>query len=453
MKTDKLSQYLELLVREYADRTEAENFRAADDSAEALFSVEYEELKYEFVYSKKARNSYPVSTLFCRVYLDKENPFFFEIPEIIAYLELLDFHAYHFAYIESNKRMKACFDYITDFLDYRKEEIESLTYDFDELYKEKKEEIIRVYGIDASTEPENEDEKDEYFAGLDSYASSFTAGRFTTGKAFSAYVKGDYEKALEEYEKQGELLTCEKRIVEFIDGKLEPYQVMPEECASVIDVEKYKSHSFKLFIITLIASTVFGFVLFLIIQLIVNAVAVHTTVICNTVSPFKTAFFGIFTGVFGTLAFRDKLEPLFMKGKKEAIEFNDLLSNQKFFTPIRIVFIVVFAISIIGFIDFSRPPFLMYEDKVMYNSHAHTFNHYSVYPLEDLEDVICVDGHFEDNYNKYVENPFYVITFRGGRYIAMERLSKNSEKQEEIIKKIRRNRESDIPHVRSIEEL
>ena len=452
MKTEKLSQYLELLVNGYAQKTGAVKFGSVFKETQSLFYIEYEQLKYEFVYSEKHSDSYPVSTLYCRIYLDKENGFFFEIPEIIDYLDLLDFHAYHFAYIESKKRMKACFDYITDFLDYRKEEIQSLIPRFDELCEIKKEEIVRVYGIDTSAVAEGEENEEEFYCSLDEFVSAFTAKRFTTGKAFSAYIHGDYDKAVKEYKKQGELLSCEKRIVSFIDGKLEPYQAMPIECASVIDMEKYRKKSFKTFIFTVIVSVLTFYIILFVIQLITDIHFYRTAIVCAAPSPFKTALLGVLPGIIGAIAFRSRIEPVIFKNKN-AFEFSDLMSPQKSLKPVKIIFVVIAIASLIVFADFARPSFKYYENRIEYNSHAKLFNHTTVYYIEEFKDVICIDGKYSNNYEKYTPEPYYVLEFVNHQFINLDKLSISKKKEEKLVEELRRNKDSDIHHEHSIEDV
>ncbi len=453
MKPEKLSAHLGRTVNAYAEKVGAVSVKSELDDSYSKYKIEFEKIIAEFVYSKKASDSYPISTLYCRLYLDKESGFFFEIPEIIGYLDLLDYHAYHYAFIESPERMDACFSYITDFLEYRNEEIESLIPREKELEEEKIKEVVRVYKIDTSTVPGDEDEKREFYRSLNEYVSSYTASRFTTGKAFSAYIHGDFDKALEEYKNQDELLACEKRIADFISDRAEPYQAMPLECASILEVEKYKKDSFKMFLMTLAVSVLGFFTLFFIIQLIINARTERVTVLCDNINPLKTALIGTLTGLVFALSFRDKIEPLLLKNKKEAFEFSALLSEHKALSPIKIVFIAVFIISIVAFADYSRPALKMYDDKIMYNSHARPLNHYSEYYLKDFYDIVIVDGYYSRDFNRYTEKPFYVIQFSGDRYINLKDVSISDKKKTELVNKLRYNRESDIPHVRSIESL
>ena len=256
MKIEKLSQHLKFRVEDYAEKIGALKLTSDNSDGTDKYSVELEKIILEFVYYKKAHENCPVSTLYCRIHLDKESGFFFEIPEIIAFVDILDYHCYYFPYIENVKRMDACFDYITDFIEYREREILSLCDSAQELKEQKIQEIKRVYDYDESRIPEDEEGKNAFYNKLDEYVSVYTLKRFVTGKAHLAYLDGDYDTALKEYEKQGELLTCEKRIVEFIDGKLEPYQAMPLECASLLEVVKYKKKSIKTLILSVLTNCI-----------------------------------------------------------------------------------------------------------------------------------------------------------------------------------------------------
>ncbi len=220
MNTEWLSQHLKKTVYEYAFYHGATAYCKKDVVLDRYY-LEFEKIKLEFIYSKRERELYPISTLYCRVYLDKSDNFFFEIPDLIYYTDVLDYHCYYFAFIESKKRMSACFNYIMDFFEFRKEEIDELLPQYEELKALKTEEIKRVYLFDDNIIPKNEDKKEEFIENFAERVSFFTASRFTTSPAYIAYLKGDFEKAVEEYKKYDELLDSEKRLIEFIDGKNE----------------------------------------------------------------------------------------------------------------------------------------------------------------------------------------------------------------------------------------
>ncbi len=452
MNTERLSRHLKNIIYEYAFYNGA---TAYSESGEVVdrYNLELEKIRLEFLYSKRERELYPISTLYCRVHLDKNDSFFFEIPDLIYYTDVLDFHCYYFAFIESEKRMSACFNYIMDFFEIRKGEISALLPRYEELKALKTEEIKRVYLYDKKIIPEDEKKKEEFFDTFADYVSSFTASRFTTSEAYIAYLKGDFRKAIREYKKYDELLDCEKRLIKFIDSKSEPYQAIDLDCASVLEVEANSKKSIETFMLTLFASCLAFYVLFLIIQLIVNAYYHGVSEFSNTVSPFSAALIGILPGIAAALAFRSRIEPLFKKNRLKAFNFMNLRPRSNKLSPLKIACIAVFLVSLIILSNYGKPTFVLYKDRVEYNSHAHFLNKTSVYETEDFIDVVRINGYYWDNLNKYSQNPHYVLKFKSKRYIDLNKLSLSEKQEKELIEKIRGPRESDIQEYTSIEDL
>ncbi len=456
MNTERLSQYLKTIINEYAFKNGCTTYSEYSETVDR-YNLELENIRLEFLYSKRERELYPISTLYCRVHLDKNDSFFFEIPDIIYYTDVLDFHCYYFAFIESKKRMSACFNYIMDFFKIREGEINALLPRYKELKLLKAEEIKRVYLFDKKAVPEDEEKKDNFFETFADYVSSFTASRFTTSKAYSAYLRGDFEKAVREYKKYDELLDCEKRLIEFIDGKSEPYQAVDLDCASVLEVEENTSGSIETFFLTIFVSCLAFYLAFLIIQLIVNAHYHASSVFANTVNPFFAALIGILPGLALSLGFRSRIEPLFKKNKVKAYNFMNLRpvpdKKEKRKNPIKIALIGIILFSVIIFSYYGQPSLVLYKDRVEYNSHAHLLNPTAVYDIDDFIDVVIVKGYYYDNLNKYSLNQHYVLRFTGKRYIDVNKLSLSDSKEKEFIEKIRGPRESDMLEFTSVEDI
>ncbi len=452
MKCEDLSKHLEYVIEDYTEASGASDFKIKKGDAVDSYSFQSGKIRLEFVYSKKARENYPVSTLYCRVFLDGGD-FFFEIPEIISFIDILDYHCYYYPYIESRTRIDECFNYIMDFIEYRREEIESLCPRADELKSLKLEEIKRVYKTDDSSVPEDAQSKEKHYAALDEYVSSYAVSRFTTGEAYGAYLRGDFEKALSEYGKLGELTEYEKKIVNFIDGKQEPYQAMPLECSSLLEADNYKRKSLKLFLVSLAFSVLLFWFIFFCVQAVINAVYTHSSIMCDGANPFKTALFGIVPGVLLAVTFRNRIEPLFYKDRKKAFEFYDMLYPKSKFGALQLICIAVCIFCVCLFADFSRPTFTYYKDRIEYNTHAKLLNKKTVYPIEDFVDVVCVNGRYSQDLNEYIEEPFYVLEFSNDQYIDLGRLKISKKEKAQLIEELRQNRESDIRHVLAIDDL
>ena len=474
MKTETLAVRLKMLVDEYAEKNNLEKGKPFEKQGVLYYAVDFERIKLEFAYNKKNKANYPISTLSCRVYLDKNSTFFFEMPEVIDYIDALDYHCYYFPYIESEERMTACFNYITEAIEYRIDEINSISLLSYKYKKIKLEEIKEVFDIETSEFKLFNEESEKKAEEIDNYVSAFIIGRFTKGKAYLAYLNNDYETALSEYKKMDKLTSYEKKLVKFIEGRFAPYQAVDEDCASILEVQKYTSkEEVKYFGIALAASIAGFYLLLVIIQLLVNLHFHRTAVFTDAINPFISALWGILPGIFIVIAFRYKIEALFRKDKKQANDFYELLNaaqdNQK--TKI-IAFGVALFIALIMFSDYCQPTYILYENGMKYNTHARPFNHYAAYPAKDFVDVVIVeDRPFYKNYNKKQKknkdvqeqledlqkqeekNRHYAIQLKHGQYIDFDTLHTSRKQKEKLVKLLRGERTHNMRRVNGLDDL
>ena len=471
MKTETLAVRLRMLVDDYAEKNNLEKGKPYEKKGVIHYSVELEKIKLEFAYNKKSKANYPISTLSCRVYLDKNSSFFFEMPEIIDYINVLDYHCYYFPYIESEERMTACFNYIIDAIEYNIEAINGLSFLSYKYKKQKLEEINEVFDIQTSDFNLFSEESEKQAGDIDNYVSAFIIGRFTTGKAYLAYLNNDYETALSEYKKMDKLTSYEKKLIKFIEEQVAPYQAVDLDCASILEVQKYTSkEEFKYFGIAIAASIGAFYLLFIIIQLLVNLHYHRTAVFTDAINPLLSSLWGIVPGIFAVIAFRYKIEALFRKDKKEANDFYDLLNaaqdnkNKKL-----IAFGIALFIALIMFFDYGKPTYILYENGMKYNTHARPFNGYAAYPAKDFVDVVIVEDRefyfkepkkdedaqeqLERLQKEEEKNRHYAIQLVHGQYIDIDTLHLTHKRQEKLVKYLRGERTHNMRRVNSLEEL
>ncbi len=436
MKTDKLSAYLEEKAKAYAEKANAADFYAFEDKAYKYCKITLDKIRLEFVYSLKGSASYPISTLTCRVYLDTtDSPYFYEIPELIDYLDIYDYHCYCFPYIENKKRLDACFDYITDFIEYRMEEICSLRIDREEIKARKLREIKRVLGYDSKSAPKDKPGKDAFYGSIFKHYSDSLIPRYTTNKAYFDFVNRDYQSSLNRYKKISAKTGYERKLVAFIKEQKAPYQAVTPECASIIEVRQYKNPSLRTFIILIASCAAFSYVLLLLIQLLINQYYLKTARFVDISNPFLSALCGIIPGIAIAIAFRKRIEPLMLKNKKQALEFYDLLNisdtshNTMYFAA------VVTLLFLFLFTGMSRPNILITDKKVTVNKSSSMFGHYVDYDLDEFVNVVYVYGYYDDDRN-FIKHPFYAFLTAEQDYFTTRDLKLTDEQIKELIAQV-----------------
>lgn len=436
MKTEKGARELERLCREYSEKTKAKEVTAITDDDLKLCRIIYEKYALEFVYSLKGNENYPISTLSCRVYPDVDGCCFFELPEIIDYLDIYDYHCYYFPYIENKNRLQSCFEYITDFIEFRVDEIKQL-YKNAEVYTEmKKQEIQRVMGYNRNSEEDLSDK--DFFKKVFRYYSNLLVRRYTIEKAYLHFIKGEYEEALKAYEKIEKKTGYEKKLIDFFSEDFVPYQAVTPECASIVEAESYRKASFKAFcIITVIFIIVFC-AAFLILQLAVNKHYTDTMRIVKLQSVYFAPICGVIPGVIFAVAFKDILGLAFMKNRKKAVEFYELFHKKNESAAMFGIAVVSLLLFIGIFAGICRPSVVVSDTVLKYDVSETPFVKYEEYELKNFDDVIYVKGYYTDKtFTEFVESPSYAFTILGGGYVSSNDLDLNEEQLNELINIIR----------------
>lgn len=433
MKPEKTAATLENLCKEYGERNSAKDIYCYTEKGVMRCRINLGNILTEFVYSVKGSEFYPVSTLSCRVYPDPDGLYFFDIQELIDYLDIFDFHCYCFPYIENEKRLKACFEYITDFLDYRRDEILTVCERSEEFTERKIEEIRRVFGFNDDDAAPDKASRAMFFGNIFIHYSEFLVRRYTVEEAYGEFLNGNYDKAVELYDAIGEKTGYEEKLYGFIEERYAPYQAIPEECASIFEFKKYQKPDIKSFVLTVILSTVIFCALFILIQAVTNAYFLSQMQFAKVANPFTAAAYGVIPGVIGAIAFRKWLEPLTRKNKKEADDFYDLLENRKNTKRGFIITAALFLISLTVFLGLCRPPLYVSEKNIHFKNENTVFSRYREYPLEEFEETIIVEGYYADhNYTQYVVHPSTIYVFSGRRIVKAEKFNLSKEETEKL---------------------
>lgn len=177
--------------------------KVSENTYEAVWSMYLRMIRIDIVYSWRWLDLAPPSVLYCRVYLSKNEPVYLHLPVLLGYLKVEDYRACVFPCIESEARMKCCFDalmaVVRDYIPKMEKAAGS----------EQGSQIMRqyaVYGFAPSakmlSKPEPEQEPDtEELVWIQGIQESINVSRLSDFKPYQEFLKGNWQKSLKLYKK------------------------------------------------------------------------------------------------------------------------------------------------------------------------------------------------------------------------------------------------------------
>ena len=134
-------------TEDFGKRLDALDTYVAEAKKAVLFTIETRLSKIEFVYTIKGIGLCPKSTLFVRLYPQKNRPLCLHLYEIVRHD---DFRCTYFPMIESGERMNACFAVLAGMVEEYLPAVEALALDetaYDAMLAEKRRVILRCANI------------------------------------------------------------------------------------------------------------------------------------------------------------------------------------------------------------------------------------------------------------------------------------------------------------------
>jgi len=425
MRKEKLIGLCNKLVEEFSGNTGSFPVDIEYVKNGTQWTLAYNIIKIQFVLTQKEKLMCPASTLFCRIYLGKNDEIYFHIPELIEYLDENDFKCYYFSYIESEERLEKCFRVLEMFLTKhfkRINEISINTKMYDLILEKKIDEVNRLEDIKPEKNDENEKEEDSEMLSrkIDMFEKYVLIPRLAGEYAYREFMRGNYKKAIEIYQKsvaKNNHLTYEKRLLEFIKNLDEPYETILEECAAVLEMEKYVGT--KAEGISAIKGMILGEVIFgcmcCVLFLIFNRIAGHDAAVYITAEWYWGLIVAGLPAVFGAIALRKTWAKILrQKDYQKALEFDSLINGNfvNKFSMIAFICSVMFAVFI--FLQFVTCNTAFYEDRMEFDTEEKLISiQKDTYFYDDLKEVVYAKGLYND-YNEFIDRPSYLLIFENG---------------------------------------
>lgn len=248
MKIEQIERVFLEKVQGYADELDALSFEVNSYRKSTVASVYLRMIRLDFVYWKKGDILRSSSTLFCRIYFQKNELFYFHLPEIMDQMDSSDFRCCYFPYIENDDRLDACFRALTALLHTYLPELTRIALDastVDTLKERQFGEIKRLFSIKEKNLPKNPEQLESYKLSLLSlWESNILISHFTTERAYQSFLQGRYADAVVRYKKSLDskrLIQYEIRLFDFLqsiapDAK---YEAIPSSCFAIRDMQQY----------------------------------------------------------------------------------------------------------------------------------------------------------------------------------------------------------------------
>ena len=440
MLTPNLIPHLQTLIGAFCEQTEALGSVFTEDKKAAVWAVKYNVIKLEFVLIKKESILCPISTLFCRVYLGKNDVCFYHLPELMEFLEPENYKCYYFPYIESEKRMDACFRVLEAFLKKHLSAIQELaksspmskkikdaklvdmatlfTTGAQETQQEQKLEIKTI--VLGAEKPELELQPGIEDELLSSYERFVLLPRYLAEGPYRDFVLGNYDKSLKAYRKsleKGQLTGYERRLVIFLEGLTSGYEALPKECETIRKVKAIDSPSqmgVSMILAALVMEVVFGMAYAGIVAVITAVLSEGTLYYAGM--PWYCGFlFAGLPALFGGIAFRNMIRKRIQKENYEETIALEKLTNPPWVeTLARSAFVLTLVGTLFINVCTSFMSARFYEDYMTYNDGEELLPiHTTTCKYADLENVYYSEGLYND-FGDYIARASYLLEFKDG---------------------------------------
>lgn len=414
-------------TEDFGKRLDAVDTYAAESKKAILFTIETRLSKIEFVYTIKGIGLCPKSTLFVRLYPQKNRPLCLHLYEIVRHD---DFRCTYFPMIESGERMNACFSVLAGMVEEYLPAVEALAMDamaYDNALADKRQAVLRCANINESKVPTDPELVADFWATWEDFYESFVSlAYFTNYAGYTAFLQGDLAKAKKLYTKRllkGNLLPYEERLLAFFDTpEAATFAPMPPECGGSVQAMSYANgkQEGKLLLVTALFCYLSALAAeWLIVgatYLILGKEAVYY--------PLDWVFLLILpllSAVFGSVAWRRRFIPLVFRDEAEKMARIDRLANGKVVGGVATVLATVCTAAVLffGFLFVAAAP-RFYADRMTWDDAAKfPLLNPVTYAYEDIEQVYYIEGRI-NVYGELVDRGSYVLVFADGTAIDLD---------------------------------
>ncbi len=419
---------------EYAKSINALGTKITSEKKTTFFWVNLPAIKLQFIYSKK-RGAFDLpSTIFARVYLNKNTNHFYHIPELLAFLNIDDYRACYFPYIESEERMNCCFDALTEVLDSHIEDFEKIvtTFRHEEMRRYQFESIKGMYSL----KEDDYNNSDTYIMMLEMGESMTFLQRLTTLDAYYNLCCGKLEDAIKKYEKlqcKNLLFDYEKRLLEFIKKpENADFKPISDECFSYKDAKPYILNSNVFSFKSLAFSLGVTVPVFLLSTFIVEKVISAGAVASYGAPWWATLLFAVVSALTVTIGFADNINKIVGDKKaKTRASYSKILESKLSKDIGEVIFRSFSAILFVFVIMLSLFTTSVYDTHIKTPSDENPFEMTQI-QYEDINKIYYMNARY-NVYGDRIERPSYVLVFEDGTIFDFDMINTAEETEKAVL--------------------
>ena len=399
------------------------------------FSLIYRTAKLQLVYRPGTMAASVVSTLYCRVYPDKNSPLYLHLPQLLPLLERQDFRACYFPFIENAERMECCLNALVSILEPLIPALEELGNSGDDrMLMERWVREMNIRNMDPKKVLQSGSDQQEAFLWLINSMEEGWIARFTEFAPWRRYLFGEPGKALVQYGKRKDLIAYEQALCAFLEtpeGKA--FRPMPEECFAqkdLVGVSAGKDDMGTIFKCSLVVYVVCALVACLAMGLVQLISSWGTE--CWFGAPWWSGFvLAALPPIVGGIALRRQIIPLISgKKAKKKLEFDDITNDTPFLRRLSAVVFVLFVAATVFFgVMSSCDTMRLYETYGQYTPNMFVFEEFQ-YP--DISTIYYVEVQHNADGDE-IDRPYYVIALEDGTLIDLDGYASVKETEEKVL--------------------
>lgn len=419
---------------EYAKSISALGTKTTSEKKTTFFSISLPTIKIQFIYSKK-RGAFDLpSTIFARIYLNKNTNHFYHIPELLAFLGIDDYRACYFPYIESEERMNCCFDALTKVIDSHIGDFEKIvtTFRHEEMRRYQFESIKGIYSL----KEEDYNETDMYVMMIEMGETMTFLQRMTTLDAYYNLCCGNLEDAIKKYEKlqsKNLLFDYEKRLLEHIKKpENADFRPITDECFSYREAKPYILNSNVFSFKSLVFSLGVTLPIFLISTFIVEKILSAGAVAHYGAPWWVTLLFAVVSALAVTIGFADNINKVVGDKKaKDRVRYSKILESKLSKDIGEVIFRSFSAISLVFVLILSLFTTSVYDTYIKTPNDNNPFKSIQI-KYEDIEKIYYMDARY-NVYGDRIDRPSYVLIFKDGTMFDLDMVNTAEETEKDIL--------------------
>lgn len=410
----------------------------SEDKHEAVWSVYLRMIRIDFVYSWRWLDLGPPSVLYCRIYLSKNDLLYLHFPVLLGYLKAEDYRACIFPCIESEERMKCCFDALMSIVWDHISKIEAAA------ETELGSQIMRrhaIYGFAPSpkklAKTDQQEPDTEALLWLQRFQEGIELSRLCDFKPYREFLSGNWKKSLKLYKKLESkgLSEYEKGLCRFMeDPANRGFQPISKECYMLPRFRKSTGQLADARGMLLVYAVAAVFLCGLL--QILRTVQAWGTVYYLGVGWWSGLILAGIPAIFGYGAWQDKVHAIMSRKRPWVIEYYRFaMTKSKFYKGFYKAFKWLVVVILVVEVTFCFR--MVAIGDCFYDTYAVTSSLHQMQEERqrfEYEDVVAI-YHLNGRYNEFgdrLERQSYVICLEDGTWLDLDS-SCSVEKQRAIV--------------------